>query len=286
MSGPRLSAAELAARHGLKRAGREWRGRCPACHYPSGLSITERNGAAVWWCASCRDQPAVTRALLGSAAAPAAHEVPGRREAEAGDRRALALRIWGAAVPAIASPVARYLAGRGLALPEGAPLRFDAAAKHPSGRRVGCMLGLLHDASGKPAAIHRTFLAPGGEGKAALEPVRMTLGPVAGGAVRLFPAAERLAVAEGIETTLAAAALLGMPAWAAVSAGNLGDSLALPPEVRDVVIAADHDAPGRAAAERAARRWKAEGRRVRVALPNREGADFNDILLERVRNDG
>jgi putative DNA primase/helicase len=283
MSSPRLSAAELAARHGLKRAGREWRGRCPACGYPNGLSITERNGAAVWWCASCRDQPAVTRALLGAAAAaPAANAV---RVADAGDRRALALRIWQAAAPAIASPVARYLAGRGLTLPEGAPLRFDASAKHPSGRRVGCMLALLHDADGKPAAIHRTFLAPGGEGKAALEPVRMTLGPVAGGAVRLWPAVERLAVAEGIETTLAAAALLGMPAWAAVSAGNLGDSLALPAAVREVVIAADHDAPGRAAAERATKRWRAEGRRVRVAMPDREGADFNDILLNRVRND-
>ena len=284
MSGQRMTAAELAARHGLKRAGREWRGRCPACGYPSGLSITERNGTPMWWCASCRDQAAVTRALLGEAApAPAANGV---RAAEATDRRALALRIWQAAAPAIGSPVMRYLAGRGLSLPGGAPIRFDSAAKHPSGRRVGCMLALLADAAGEPRAIHRTFLAPGGEGKAAFEPQRMTLGPVAGTAVRLFPVAERLAVAEGIETALAAAMLLRLPAWAAVSAGNLGDALALPAEVQEVVIAADNDAPGRAAAEKAARRWKAEGRRVRIALPQREGADFNDVLMERRRNDG
>jgi putative DNA primase/helicase len=206
--------------------------------------------------------------------------------AEATDRRALALRIWQAAAPAIGSPVMRYMAGRGISLPGGAPIRFDAAARHPSGRRVGCMLALLSDAAGEPRAIHRTFLAPGGEGKAALEPQRMTLGPVAGSAVRLFPVAERLAVAEGIETALAAAVVLRLPAWAAVSAGNLGDALALPPEVREVVIAADNDPPGRAAAEKAARRWKAEGRRVRIALPQREGADFNDVLLDRRRDDG
>lgn len=277
----RLSAAELAARHGLQRRGREWRGPCLVCGYANGLSIAERNGKPMWWCANCRNQEALTAALLGEAvparAAPAA--------ADDGDRRAVALRMWEAARPAEGSPVARYLAGRGLTLPERAPLRFLADAKHPSGKRFGCMLALLVDAKGEPAALHRTFLAPGGEGKARVEPQRMTLGPVRGGAVRLFPAAERLAVAEGIETALAARELLGMPCWAATSAGNLGETMALPPEVRDVVIAADHDAPGREAAAAAARRWKAEGRAVKVALPQREGADFNDVLLDRRRHD-
>lgn len=277
----RLSAAEIAARHGLKRVGREWRGRCPACGYANGLSVSERNGTPMWWCASCQNQEALTAALLGEAvparAAPAA--------ADDGDRRAVALRMWDAARPAEGSPVVRYLAGRGLTLPERAPLRFLGDAKHPSGKRFGCMLALLVDAKGEPAALHRTFLAAGGEGKARVAPQRMTLGPVRGGAVRLFPVAERLAVAEGIESALAARELLGVPCWAATSAGNLGETMILPPEVREVVIAADRDEPGREAAAAAARRWKAEGRAVKVALPQREGADFNDVLLERRRHD-
>jgi len=58
--------------------------------------------------------------------------------------------------------------------------------------------------------------------------------------------------------------------------------MVLPPMVRAVVIAADSDGPGRRAAHRAARRWLAEGRAVRIALPDLPGQDFNDVLLARL----
>ena len=74
-----------------------------------------------------------------------------------------------------------------------------------------------------------------------------------------------------------------MPAWAAVSAGNMARTLALPKSVRSVVIAADADPPGRRAADDAAARWRAEGRLVKIALPDRSGFDFNDILMEARR---
>ena len=69
-----------------------------------------------------------------------------------------------------------------------------------------------------------------------------------------------------------------------LSAGNLAKGLALPKEVRAVVIAADPDPPGEVAAQHAARRWRAEGRTVRIARPDREGADFNDLLREGLRH--
>ena len=54
------------------------------------------------------------------------------------------------------------------------------------------------------------------------------------------------------------------PAWAALSTSGLR-TLELPDHVRDVVVLADGDEPGEAAARDAALRWKREGRRVRTA---------------------
>jgi putative DNA primase/helicase len=69
----------------------------------------------------------------------------------------------------------------------------------------------------------------------------------------------------------------GHPAWAALSTSGLL-TLDLPPNVRDVIVLADGDAAGDAAARGAALRWKREGRRVRIARAP-EGMDFNDLLL-------
>jgi hypothetical protein len=51
--------------------------------------------------------------------------------------------------------------------------------------------------------------------------------------------------------------------------------------VRRVVVAADADPPGRDAARVAWHRWWAEGRDVRVAIPDRHGADMADVLMAR-----
>jgi len=72
----------------------------------------------------------------------------------------------------------------------------------------------------------------------------------------------------------------GLPAWAALSTSGV-QALELPDEVRDVVVLADGDDPGESAALTAARRWRREGRRVRIARPPR-GLDFNDLLLGQV----
>ena len=45
-----------------------------------------------------------------------------------------------------------------------------------------------------------------------------------------------------------------------------------------MIVLADGDEAGKAAARGAALRWKREGRRVRIAHAS-EGMDFNDMLL-------
>jgi putative DNA primase/helicase len=280
-----MNAAELAARFGLRRNGREFRGACPCCGKPS-LTIEDKAGKTFWRCFYGCDQGALTRAILGGDVPHVPASSPSR-EPRGETSSAAALGMWERAVPLVAGdPAMNYLMGRHVPPPPDAPIRKIYGAKHPSGARMPCMICLVVDAAGRGVALHRTFLAPDGSGKARVDPVRMTLGPVRGGAVRLYPPGPRLVVAEGIETALSAALLLKLPAWAAVSAGNLADALTLPAEVREVVISADHDVPGRSAAQRAAARWKAEGRRVRIALPDKPGCDFNDILRGRVTRGG
>ena len=95
--------------------------------------------------------------------------------------------------------------------------------------------------------------------------------------MRLAPPGDVLMVGEGIETCLAAMQATGHPAWAALSTSGLR-ALDLPADVRDVIVLADGDDPGEAAAQDCARRWKREGRRVRIARPP-QGMDFNDLLV-------
>jgi hypothetical protein len=130
-----------------------------------------------------------------------------------------------------------------------------------------------------PLAIHRTFLSRDGGGKAPGDLQKMMLGPCRGGAVRLADPGDVLMVGEGIETCLAAMQATGNPAWAALSTSGLR-TLNLPEDVRDVVVLADGDDPGEAAARDCAWRWKREGRRVRIARPP-QGIDFNDMLMDR-----
>ncbi len=185
------------------------------------------------------------------------------------------------------TPAEAYLADRGLALPDVPDLRFHPDLTHWETRTgFPALVAIVRNGGGVIVAVHRTYLAPGGAGKAEVPKPRMMLGPVAGGAVRLAPPGESsvIGLAEGIETGLSVLqACSDLPVWAALSAGNLAQ-IALPPDAARVVILADNDGEGAGlrAAERAASRHHAEGRQVWIAMPDRVGDDFNDLL----RRDG
>ncbi len=192
-----------------------------------------------------------------------------------------ALRIWHDARAAACTLVEAYLRSRGITIAAPPSLRFAPRLWHQeSGTAWPAMVALVtRGTDGAPVAVHRTFLDPAG-GKAPVKPVKMSLGPVGGGAVRLAPVVDFLMVGEGIETCLAAMQATGLPAWSAVSAPGLR-GLALPEEIRKVTILADGDDDGEEAALDAGRRWKREGRAVRIARPPR-GKDFADMLQEEI----
>jgi putative DNA primase/helicase len=146
------------------------------------------------------------------------------------------------------------------------------------------MLARLCGPDGRGVSIHSTFLTQEGLKADVPNPKKLlspaTPGACAGAAVRLFEPESLLAVAEGIETALAVHLATGLPTWSAISAGGLR-TLILPPEVREVIICADHDSNGvgQAAGAYLATRLLEEGRRVRLVLPPETGTDWNDYVM-------
>jgi len=179
-------------------------------------------------------------------------------------------RLWEGARPD--HPLLRrYLKARGLSLEPPPTLRVAFLKGVPAMvARVEGPGGLL--------GLHLTILEPDGRGR---KEKRLAKGSrPKGGAIRLFPleAGQPLALAEGIETALAVREATGWPVWALVAASFLKEA-SLPPEVKEVVVAADHDKAGLEAAKALAQRLLGEGRKVRLAVPPVEGEDWLDVLV-------
>jgi putative DNA primase/helicase len=280
-----MNAEMIAGALGGCRAGAGWVARCPAHddRRPS-LSIRDcSSGVVLVRCHAGCEQERVILALRARglwtdrqprlAARRSARNVERQPDRDDARRSQEALAIWQSATPAGGTAVEAYLGSRSLHLAPPPMLRFHAGLKHPSGGRWPAMVALVtRGPDGTPLAIHRTFLAADGAGKAPVDPAKMMLGPCRSGVVRLADPSDVLMVGEGIDAMQAT----GHPAWAALSTSGLR-SLDLPPEVRNVIVLADADDAGEAAAKDCAFRWKREGRRVRIARPP-QGMDFNDML--------
>jgi putative DNA primase/helicase len=117
---------------------------------------------------------------------------------------------------------------------------------------------------------------------------KMSLGPIRGLPIRLDvtvdadAAAGALAIAEGIENALVGVQEFGLPAWSAISAGNM-PLLHIPDDIAVITIMADHDKTGLSKAREAAEIWSSAGWAVRLALPPDPAEDFNDMLRAAAR---
>ena len=287
-----MSAETIAKALGGRKVGSNWSACCPTHddRTPS-LSLRDSNdGKVLVRChAGCNQQQVIaslkarglwtqnSRIKFRNVVSKPAIK-PTALDREDIKRTKFALSIWLAAKEAGGTLIETYLESRGLQLPNTTTLRFHPCLKHPSGDYWPTMIALVtHGFDGTPLAIHRTFLARNGAGKAPVKSQKLMLGPCHGGVVRLAESGNTLMVGEGIETCLAAAQASGLPAWAALSTSGLR-ALDLPSAIRDVIVLADGDDPGEKASRECALRWIREGRRVRIARPPK-GMDFNDMLL-------
>ncbi len=183
-------------------------------------------------------------------------------------------------------PVDRYLRSRGLCPPGSlwpSSIRIGIL-KHPQTKqKYPTMVASVTDVTNVAVGVHRTYLTDDGH-KADVSPVKMSLGPISGGSVRLGIDSETILVAEGIESALGAAMTMDYVPWSSLSTSGMMN-LHLPRTVQRVVIAPDRDrnqAGAKAAFKLRARikgLQKTQNRRIHVEIihPPLGRSDFADF---------
>lgn len=191
-----------------------------------------------------------------------------------------ARQMWCEATTTAGSPVETYLRGRGIDTTVPSSIRYAPILSQPgTGQTWPAMVAAVQAPDDQVCGVQATFLTPGGACKAPVSSSRVTWGRMCRGAVRLAPAGPRLGLCEGVEDALSVVQAVGMPCWACLGTSGLRSvTLPCPPLAAEVVIFADHDRCGIDAANAAAERLHAQGRRVRIALPPEPDTDFNDLL--------
>lgn len=212
-------------------------------------------------------------------------------------------RVWNESVPMQdrdAEPARLYLARRGVSIAPPEAIRFHPALPYYDGdQRIGefpALVALVSGAQGDPVTIHRTYLTPDGR-KAPVESPKKLMGypkdrQIVGGAIRLTEAGIRvMAVAEGLETSLAVMEGTGLPTWCAVNALLLGNFVP-PAAVQRILVFADKDRPteqhpkghGQEAAKQLVQRLWEKGIQASAIVPagdirpGEKSLDWLDIL--------
>lgn len=274
-------------------------GPCPMCGGKDRFRFDDKAGSGSFFCSRCgagsgvdlvmrvNKLPFVEARKLIEQQLPGAKAEVGAAKRQTGstDR---AVDLWRAGRQLSGNdPASWYLARRGLTLANyPSQLRFlpKAAYWHDDKSKTEhpAMAALFVAPDLSSSTVHFTYLDGAGHKATVPKPKKLAQGRVPlGGAVRLAPSAERMGIAEGIETALSAAQLFGVPVWAALSAGALL-KWQPPAAAREIVIFGDNDASftGQHVAYGLAYRLTTEGYRVSVELPPDGGSDWNDQLEE------
>lgn len=179
------------------------------------------------------------------------------------------------------APRSAYLESRGLVMAPGL-LWAKSVDYRDDGKVTGTYPAMLAPITrkGEWQTFHVTYLDHGSKANVPCPRKVLPGGAIMGGGVELFPAAEVMGVAEGIETAIAARMIFNIPTHATISAGGMAKWDA-PAIAKEVHIFADNDAnyTGHRAAWTLANRLALMGVDVVVRIPESLG-DWNDVLLE------
>lgn len=254
--------------------------------------FTDRNGSGSYFCACSQGDKggiALLMCKLGAKYADVAKQVDeaigNTCDAPAESRRPTYAQQLRGRVEKVAR--SSYLANRGLEVPPGLDWCRSVEYRDDDGRVVARHAAMLAPITrgGEFITYHVTYLDHGA--KASVPTPRKILpGPAtAGGACALYPPAETMGIAEGVETSIAAKLLHDVPVWAALNTALLR-AFEPPPECRHLLVFADNDSncAGQAAGYALAHRYSGKLDSVTVFLPPNPDEDWNDVWLRRRSN--
>ena len=250
-----------------------------------------RQGISETWSAIDRaTMPREQRAELARQVLAATIEREAQQRRQWADNAKRIAQVWAQCVPlAPGDPVALYLKRRGFGevWPLPGVLRLHRALPYWHGaEKLGtfpAMVAPIVAPDGRIVALHRTYLTTDGHKADLPSPKKLTgaAGPLAGACIPLHrPARGCIGIAEGIETALAAWCASAVPTVAAYCAGNLA-AYTWPPGVKRIVVFADADPAGAAAAQSLKARAMRAGLSVAVMTPTTPGADWCDVWAQR-----
>lgn len=268
-------------------------GPCPICGGKDRFRFDDKEGNGTWFCNKCGSGTGIylvmkLRNCEYKDACKAIDEVSGKasmktiNRGKKDDRSRIDKEITNSRMTVEGDEVSSYLSARGLITPQKLKTH-PAMMYYEDGVALGkypAMLSRIYDKNDNLAGLHVTYLQ--GESKAPVPSPRKMLKyteTMKGGAVRLFPRAEKLAVAEGIESAIAYHIITGIPCWATTSAQMLS-SFEPPDGVKTIVIAGDADENyvGQHHAYALADLLSRKGFKVEVHIPSALGNDWCDVL--------
>ncbi len=179
--------------------------------------------------------------------------------------------------------VESYLFGRGLTHIPAAIYAHPSLPYYFEGKQIGdypTMVARVVDSENKPLTLHCTYTENGKKiigysARKIMPPIR----PMnCGSAVRLFPEAETMGIAEGIETAIAAFQIHNIPTWSVIHTNGIKGFVA-PDICKKLIIFADNDTnfAGQAAAYELAKRLSS-AIKVEIKLPEKPGTDWADCI--------
>jgi len=251
---------------------------CDKGKHDTALSVTVESDRVIWCCFRCGSKGAKGRDGIGRATS-ASRRV--ERPTSPSDARERALRIWNQCIGLRGTLGESYLRLRCCVIPPAdGDLRFHPGLRFED-RALPALVGRVTTVtSNQFVGVHRIWIEPGSPRAISKRRLGGSEEPVC---IRLWPdedVEQGLAIAEGVESALAAASKF-TPVWATVDAGQMAKFPILP-GLSELAIFADHDPVGIAAAQDLRERYQLAGARARAIYPREPGTDINDVAqLER-----